>query len=105
MTRKQAIKSIIYGIELVEGMKDKIDIIGTGDMGIGNTTPSSAIVSVITGSEVENVTGRGTGISDEIYKRKIEVIKRGINLNKPNLDDPIDTLSKVGGLKLGGFQE
>ena len=103
MTRKQAIKSIIYGIELVEGMKDKIDIIGTGDMGIGNTTPSSAIVSVITDSEVENVTGRGTGISDEIYKRKIEVIKRGINLNKPDPDDPIDILSKVGGFEIGGI--
>jgi nicotinate-nucleotide--dimethylbenzimidazole phosphoribosyltransferase len=103
MTREQAIKSIIYGIELVEEMKDKIDIVGTGDMGIGNTTPSSAIVSVITGSEVENVTGRGTGISDEIYKRKIEVIKRGINLNKPDTDDPIDVLSKVGGFEIGGI--
>jgi len=103
MTRQQAIKSIISGIELVEEMKDEIDIVGTGDMGIGNTTPSSAIVAAIIGCEVEKVTGRGTGINDEIYKRKIEVIKKGIDINRPDPNDPIDVLSKVGGFEIGGI--
>jgi nicotinate-nucleotide--dimethylbenzimidazole phosphoribosyltransferase len=103
MTREQAIKSIVYGIELVEEMKKEIDIVGTGDMGIGNTTSSSAIVAAITGKAVEMVTGRGTGISDEIFKRKIEIIKKGLNLNKPDPQDPIDVLSKVGGFEIGGI--
>ncbi len=105
MTRKQAIQSINYGIEIVEGRlkKSSIDIAGVGDMGIGNTTPSSAIVSVITGNEVEKVTGYGTGISDDIYKRKIDVIKKAISFNKPDPSDPIDVLSKVGGFEIGGI--
>jgi len=105
MTKEQAIKSIIYGIELVEEeMKNKpIDIVGVGDMGIGNTTPSSAIVSAITHIEVEKVTGRGTGINDEIFKNKIRVIKEGLNLNNPNPEDAIDVLSKVGGFEIGGI--
>jgi len=104
MTREQAIKSIVYGIEIVEEeMKKGLDIVGTGDMGIANTTPSSAIVAAITGEKVEKVTGRGTGISDEIFNKKINVIKKGLNLNKPNSDDAIDVLSKVGGFEIGGI--
>jgi len=105
MTREQAIKSIVYGIELVEEemKKETIDIVGTGDMGIANTTPSSAVVAAITGAEVEKVTGRGTGISDENFNKKINVIKKGLNLNKPNSDDAIDVLSKVGGFEIGGI--
>lgn len=105
MTREQAIKSVLYGIELVdEEMKNgTIDIVGTGDMGIANTTPSSAVVAAITHAEVEKITGRGTGISDEIFNNKIMVIKKGLNLNKPNPDDAIDVLSKVGGFEIGGI--
>ncbi len=105
MTREQAVKSIVYGIELVEEeMKKKIiDIAGTGDMGIANTTPSSAIVAAITKTYVEKITGRGTGISDEIFNNKIATIKKGLNLNKPNPDDAIDVLSKVGGFEIGGI--
>jgi len=84
-------------------VKDKIDIAGTGDMGIGNTTASSAIVAAITNTEVEKVTGRGTGISDEIFNKKIEVIKKGLKLNQPNSNDAIDVLSKVGGFEIGGI--
>lgn len=105
MTREQAIKSIVYGIELVEEQlkKERIDIVGTGDMGIANTTPSSAVVAAITKKGVEEVTGRGTGITDKIFNKKINVIKKGLNLNKPDPDDAIDVLSKVGGFEIGGI--
>ncbi len=105
MTREDAIKSVLYGIELVEEQlkKGAIDIVGTGDMGIANTTPSSAVVAAITKVDVEKVTGKGTGIADEIFNKKIEVIKKGLNLNKPNPDDAIDVLSKVGGFEIGGI--
>ena len=104
MTREEAIKSIEAGIEIFEEeYKKGIDILGLGDMGIGNTTPSSAITTVITGRPVEEVTGRGTGINDGIFENKIEVIKKAIELNKPNPKDPIDVLAKVGGFEIGGL--
>ena len=104
MTKTEAIRSIEVGIEVFEEeLKKGIDIIGTGDMGIGNTTPSSAIASVITGEPVENVTGRGTGIDDPSLFNKIEVIKKAIRLNEPNPKDGIDVLSKVGGFEIGGL--
>lgn len=104
MTKDEAVKSIEAGIDLVEEeMANGIDIVGTGDMGIGNTTPSSAIVAAITGESVEFVTGRGTGIDDKALKNKIDVINRALELNKPNKQDPIDVLSKVGGYEIGGI--
>jgi nicotinate-nucleotide--dimethylbenzimidazole phosphoribosyltransferase len=103
MTRKEAEQSIITGVEIVEKYRDGLDIIGTGDMGIGNTTPSSAIVSVITGTEPELVTGRGTGIDDASLKGKIAVIKKAIAVNRPDPKDPLDVLSKVGGFEIGGI--
>lgn len=104
MTKEQAIKSLNVGIELVENeLKNGIDIIGTGDMGIGNTTPSSAIVAAVTDQKVEKVTGRGTGVSDETYKNKISVIKEALAINKPNPKDGADVLSKVGGFEIGGI--
>jgi nicotinate-nucleotide--dimethylbenzimidazole phosphoribosyltransferase len=80
-----------------------MDILGTGDMGIGNTTPSSAITAVITGTDVATVTGRGTGLDDEGWKRKVEVIQKTLDLNRPDPKDPIDVLSKVGGFEIGGI--
>ncbi len=104
MTREEAIKSIEAGIEIFEEeYKKGIDILGLGDMGIGNTTPSSAITTVITGLPAEEVTGRGTGINDGIFENKIKVIKRAIKLNRPNPKDPIDVLAKVGGFEIGGL--
>lgn len=104
MSREEAIKSIENGIEVFEEeLKKGIDIIGTGDMGIGNTTASSAIASVITGRPVEELTGRGTGIDDETLSNKVEVIKRAISANKPKPKDAIDVLSKVGGFEIGGL--
>ncbi len=104
MSREEAIKSIENGIEVFEKEFTKgINIAGTGDMGIGNTTPSSAIASVITGKPVEDMTGRGTGIDDETLSKKIAVIKKAISVNKPNPKDGLDVLSKVGGFEIGGI--
>ncbi len=104
MTKAEAVKSIEAGIEVFEEeLPGGIDMIGTGDMGIGNTTASSAIASVFTGHCVEDVTGRGTGINEDTLKNKIEVIKKVIEINKPDPKDPIDVLSKVGGFEIGGL--
>jgi nicotinate-nucleotide--dimethylbenzimidazole phosphoribosyltransferase len=104
MTKEEAIKSIENGMEIFETeFKKGIDIAGTGDMGIGNTTPSSAIASVITGKPVENMTGRGTGINDKSLSHKIELIKKSLEINKPDPKDGLDVLSKVGGFEIGGL--
>ncbi len=104
MSREEAIQALEIGIGLAEGAAaQSIDLLGTGDMGIANTTPSSAITAVFTGEKVENVTGRGTGIDDETFKRKIEVINRALKVNQPNPQEPLDVLAKVGGLEIGGI--
>jgi nicotinate-nucleotide--dimethylbenzimidazole phosphoribosyltransferase len=103
MTREEAERSILAGIEMVEKYREGLDIIGTGDMGIGNTTPSSAIVAVITGTDPELVTGRGTGIDDASLKSKIAVIRKAIALNVPDRSDALDVLAKVGGFEIGGI--
>ncbi len=104
MTRQQAIEAIIAGAEIVEAEVAKgLDIVGTGDMGIGNTTASSAICAAITGESVEKVTGRGTGVDDEQLAHKIEVIQQALAVNQPDLKDPLDVLAKVGGFEIGGI--
>jgi len=104
MTKEEACKSIEAGINLFEEeLVNGIDIIGTGDMGIGNTCASSAITSAITGKTAEIVTGYGTGIDDAVLKNKINVINKALSLNKPNPKDSIDVLSKVGGFEIGGL--
>jgi nicotinate-nucleotide--dimethylbenzimidazole phosphoribosyltransferase len=104
MTKQEAIRAIEAGIEVFEDeFKKGVDIVGTGDMGIGNTTASSAIASIFTNKPVEDVTGRGTGIDDAGLKHKVEIIKRAIELNKPDPKDPIDVLSKIGGFEIGGL--
>jgi nicotinate-nucleotide--dimethylbenzimidazole phosphoribosyltransferase len=104
MTKAQAIKAIEAGIKIFEDESQKgIDIIGTGDMGIGNTTASSAITTVFTKQSVEDVTGRGTGIDDKGLENKIKVIKKALQVNKPNPNDAIDILSKVGGFEIAGL--
>ena len=105
MTRGQAVQSIRGGIEIFEEERaaSGVDIAGTGDMGIANTTSSSAIVACITRSRVQDVTGRGTGIDDERLKRKIGVIEKTLKINQPDPDDPLDVLSKVGGFEIGGL--
>lgn len=105
MTREEAVQSIEAGIEIVEELleKEQLDMLGTGDMGIGNTTPSSAIIAAFSGIEVEKLTGRGTGLGDDALKSKITTIKKALELNKPDKNDPIDVLSKVGGFEIGGL--
>ena len=104
MTKDEAIESVETGMEVFEAELQKgVDLAGTGDMGIGNTTPSSAIAAVITGKTIEEATGRGTGIDDETLAHKIDVIKRIIDMNKPDPKDALDVLHKVGGYEIGGL--
>lgn len=104
MTREEAVRCIEVGITVAEGyVKKGYKIFGTGEMGIGNTTPSSAIAAVLTASPVVEVTGKGTGISDESLKRKIQVIEKGISVNRPDPNDPLDVLAKIGGAEIGGI--
>jgi nicotinate-nucleotide--dimethylbenzimidazole phosphoribosyltransferase len=104
LTRQQAIQSLEVGIDLAEQAADEgIGLIGTGDMGIGNTTASAAITAVLTGQEVSSVTGRGTGIDHDAWTRKVAVIEAAIARHAPDRTDPIDVLSKVGGLEIGGI--
>lgn len=104
MTREQAARAIDTGIEVVASEVAKgLDIVGTGDMGIGNTTASSAICAVMTGKSVAEVTGRGTGIADKQLTHKIEVISRALAVNRPDPKQPLDVLAKVGGFEIGGL--
>ncbi len=104
LTKGEALKCIETGIMLAEGYTKKgYKIFGTGDMGIGNTTPSSAIAAVLTGRPVVEVTGKGTGISDASLKQKVRTIEKGIKVNAPNPKDALDVLSKVGGAEIGGI--
>ncbi|MBF0205241.1 MAG: nicotinate-nucleotide--dimethylbenzimidazole phosphoribosyltransferase [Desulfamplus sp.] len=110
MSREEAIQSINYGISIVEELVkgaalkgETLDLLGTGDMGIGNTTPSSAIIAAFSGISPAQLTGRGTGINDDMLKHKISVIEKGLALHRPDPKDPIDVLAKVGGFEIGGL--
>lgn len=104
MTRQQAIQAIEVGIDTVFELKEKgYNIIATGEMGIGNTTTSSAVTSVLLDMPVEMVTGKGAGLSSAGLERKVEVIKKAIERNKSDKDDPIDVLSKLGGYDIAGL--
>ena len=104
MTREECLRAIEIGMELVREQKAAgADILATGEMGIGNTTTSSAAASVLLGLPPAQVTGRGAGMSDAGFARKIAAIERAIRINRPAPTDPIDVLSKVGGLDLAGL--
>jgi nicotinate-nucleotide--dimethylbenzimidazole phosphoribosyltransferase len=103
MTRAEAVRCVEAGIEVALQLGADTDVFGTGDMGIGNTTPSSAIVAILTGGSVADVTGRGTGINDEQRQHKIGVIQKALDLNRPNPKDALDVLAKVGGFEIGGI--
>lgn len=104
MTDDEALRCLQVGIDLANDYAGKgYQLFGTGDMGIGNTTPSSAIASVMTGRPVAEVTGRGTGINDASFQRKIEVIEESIRLNRPDPSKALDVLAKVGGAEIGGI--
>ncbi len=104
MTMNETRRCLEIGIELAdEYTKKGFHLIGTGEMGIGNTTPASAIAALLTRRNVESVTGRGTGISDASLKKKIALIEEGIRFNNPDPQDALDVLAKVGGAEIGGI--
>ncbi len=103
MTRAQAVEAIEAGIEIFNKQFRGAELIALGDMGIGNTTSSSAICSAITGRAPEEVTGRGTGIGEEAYRKKVTIIRKALELHKPEGRDAIDVLSKVGGFEIAGL--
>lgn len=101
MTREQAVTAILTGAEVA--MNTDADAIGIGEMGIGNTTPSSAILSVLLGADVEDVTGRGGGLTDDAFQVKKNAIRKAIALNQPDKNDVVDVLAKVGGLEIAAM--
>ena len=104
MTRAQAVQAIGCGIALVRGQKRQgVQLLATGEMGIGNTTTSSAVASMLLGAPVQSMTGRGAGLSDAGLARKIDAIRRGIARNQPNPADPLDVLAKLGGFDIAGL--
>src|SRR5512136_577777 len=104
MTRDQAQRAVEAGIRVaMREMERGADMLATGDMGIGNTTASSAIVAACTGRPVAEVTGRGTGVDDAGLAHKVAVIEQALALNQPDASDALDVLSKVGGFEIGGL--
>ncbi len=104
MTRAEAIRAVEVGIELVgEEAERGLDIIATGEVGIGNTTAASAVIAALTGQPVATVTGRGTGITADALQNKVAVIEKALVVNRPDANDPIDVLAKVGGLDIAGM--
>jgi len=104
MTREEAVAALQVGIDLAGQCRaEGVGLVGTGEMGIGNTTPSSAIIAAISGKTVAEVTHRGTGIGDEALANKIRVIEAGLAINKPDPQDPLDVLTKVGGLEIAAI--
>ncbi|MBP8116874.1 MAG: nicotinate-nucleotide--dimethylbenzimidazole phosphoribosyltransferase, partial [Nitrospira sp.] len=104
MSRDQAVQAVEVGIGLaMEAEREGVGLIGTGEMGIGNTTPSAAITAVMTGVVVAEVTGRGTGIDAAGHARKVAVIEQALDRHRPNRADAIDVLAKVGGLEIAGL--
>lgn len=105
MGRQDAIRSVEAGIEIVDELlaDGPVDMLGTGDMGIGNTTPSSAVIAAFSGIAVDKLTGRGTGIGDAALANKIRVIEQALALHRPDANDPLDVLAKVGGFEIGGL--
>lgn len=104
MSREEACRALAVGIAVVDKqIESGLDIVGTGDMGIGNTTASSAICAAITGEPVAAITGRGTGIDNAQLAHKVAIIERGLAINRPDPHDPLDVLAKVGGLEIAGL--
>ncbi len=104
MTPEHAMRSILAGAEVIKSeISHGLDIVGTGDMGIGNTTPSAAIAAALTGERPAKIAGRGTGVDEEGFRRKVHVIERALSVNRPDPKDGLDVLAKVGGFEIGGL--
>lgn len=103
MTRTHAVLALEAGIEVAKQLGPEVDVFGTGDMGIGNTTVSSAVVAAFTGKNVAELTGLGTGIDNNQLEHKIKIIEKALRVNKPDPSDGIDVLAKVGGYEIAGL--
>ena len=104
MTWAEALRAIEAGMALVEAERaDGLDLIGTGEMGIGNTTAASAMVAAMTGAAPAEVTGRGTGVDDATWRRKVAVVERALAVNRPDGADGVDVLARVGGFEIAGL--
>ena len=104
MTREQCLAAITVGLDLADQcVTEGVGLVGTGEMGIGNTTPSSALIAAISGLSPEQVTHRGTGINDQALQVKIKAISQGLSINCPDPTDPLDVLTKLGGLEIAAI--
>lgn len=104
LSKEEACQAVRVGLEMADlAQEEKANLVGTGDMGIGNTTASSAILAALTGLPPEKVTHRGTGIDDLTLRRKIQIVEKAIAINQPDPRDPLDVLAKVGGLEIAGI--
>ena len=104
MSRDEALRAVEVGIEIAQDLASKnVALMGTGDMGIGNTTASSGITAVLTNRGVEEVTGRGTGIGDVMLRHKVAVIQEAIARHRPDPQSPLDVLAKLGGFEIAGI--
>jgi nicotinate-nucleotide--dimethylbenzimidazole phosphoribosyltransferase len=104
MSRAQAAAALATGATLAEELaRDGVGLIGIGEMGIANTTAASALAAVFTGAPPAEVTGRGTGIDDATFRHKVDVIRRGLAVNRPDATDPVDVLAKIGGFEIAGL--
>jgi len=104
MSREQALQAVMVGVKVVEAELERgLDILGVGDMGIGNTTPSAAIAAALTGHPPVEFVGRGTGVDDAGLARKVDAVQRALLVNRPDPTDALDVLAKVGGFEIGGL--
>ena len=104
MTRAQALAALAAGAALADELaRDGVGLLGIGEMGIANTTAASALAAVFTGAPPDEVTGRGTGIDDATFRHKVEVVRRGLEINRPDAGDAVDALAKVGGFEIAGL--
>jgi nicotinate-nucleotide--dimethylbenzimidazole phosphoribosyltransferase len=104
MTQDEAVQAVLTGVETaIEAVSNGYRLIGTGEMGIGNTTTSAAVLCVLTGIKPEQAAGKGAGLTDEAYRRKLDVIRTALEKNKPNPSDPLDVLAKVGGFDIAAM--
>jgi len=101
MSREEAARAVMAGAGVAEELVESggVDLLVTGDMGIGNTTPAACLISAFTGSPPEETTGRGTGIDDETLKLKVNVVEEALELHGPDPEDPLEVLAQIGGLE------
>ena len=104
LTLQEALQAVLVGVERAQAaIAQGADVLAAGDMGIGNTSPAAALGAIFTGKPASTVTGRGTGIDDKVWSHKVAVINRALELHRPDANNPLEALAKVGGLEIGGI--